>query len=348
MRASRAGRSPRRRRFAVGTRVAVVVTGVVVPDLALAAVPQCPAPPSAAAELAPHSADFGVEFDLAQLATTPTGKGLHRMASLDLQLSEWLSLRQQCLGAATKVSVVGDARGNYVWQIEGPEVGAPERVACVADWRARRNRGQPPHPAQPVERAGGCAAAYLHHDGGTTITLGRDRLLFVSAGWAASVLDALANESGRNAAVDLAEARALRSRSTSDGAATPTDSAGIGHLAFGYGTLHREDTLIDPGPWRPSVRNFSGAVDIATDGSLQVGLVMQTRDFGESVVLAVQQALVDWSERAKALELPAGTLQGLQLETRGSDVLIRWRASTQLLRHMGEAMNRSGRGGSLF
>ena len=322
-----------RRTLAFAVSLGAALLGAPVAE---AAIPTCPPPPSHAAELAPADADLAAHFEPTLFDAGPTGKGLARLVGLDLQLGDLLALQRRCFATATRISVAG-ADAEFVWLIEGPGAGSEATVDCYADWRRRGERGQIPWARPPREGAGACFVSRRGAaDGPWQASAGPNHFIVASAKWADTAESALADpqRAGSDARPrsDVLEALGMVAKAPH---------------AFA-GSFHRPDTLVEPGPWKSTVRNLAVSLEVGQSGELSVLTQIETRDFGDSVVAALRQAVPTWTARAHELGLPGWVVAQLGLETQGKMVRLRWTASPKQLHELGGALAHEGRGGGLF
>ena len=322
----------RRPLIALASFALVLSTG----SSANAAIPTCPTPPADAVAVAPAQADFVVAAQLPKLDAQPAGERVLGLAALDLQLGEWLRLRQACFapdqaGSIQALSVAGDAQGEFVWLLRGEGVSSEGSVACVSDWFARRDEGK--LPWLEVQTLGGeCVRHYRSASPRkmAAVAMQNHTLALVSAGWFDGVLAAL--EDGQLRAVDLEEAAKL---------ARHPDAQ-----IWGAGTLHRKAGYLAQVPWRDTIRNLAMRAELS-DG-MSVRMAAETSDFASALTQAVASELPRLFARWVELGVPKRLLAKLEVSKAGELFLARWELDGGDLRQLANSLRGVLQGGGLL
>jgi hypothetical protein len=303
---------------------------------AAAAIPTCPAPPADAVAVAPAKADFVIAAQLPKLDAQPAGERVLGLAALDLQLGEWLRLRQACFspdkaGAIQELSVAGNAAGEFVWLLRGEGVSSEDAVACVSDWFARRDEGK--SPWLEVQTLGGeCVRHYRSTSDRKmgAVAMQNHTLALVSAGWFDGVLAAI--KDGQTRAADLEEAAKL---------ARHPDAQ-----IWGAGTLHREAGYLAQVPWRDTIRNLAMRAELS-DG-MSVRMAAETSDFGSALTRTVAAELPTLFGKWAELGVPKGLLAKLEVSKARELFLARWELDGRELRQLATSLRGVLQGGGLL
>lgn len=284
----------------------------------------CASIPLRVDELAPADADFALGGQPAVLESHDLGRALKSIAGLDLQLGDWLALRERCLLSQLEtVSVVGSQEGEYLWLLRGAGIANAATVECINDAHARRNQGQVAF-ADAAESQGACLrrweAPSTSASGLSLWTLGDDTLLIASAAWAATAGAALADPSLRTGAPDLAQA---------------FDLMPVSQAEFWFvGTLHQPEGYAEASSWARSVRNFAARVDLNSADGAQLEFTIENTDFGATLMAELQYALPVHLQAWVRAGAPSDVLSTLSVANEGSRFGLRWSASATQLRRL--------------
>lgn len=301
-----------------------------------AAVPGCPTPPADAVAFAPAEADFVVSAQLSRLEGQYAGQKLLQLAALDLQIGEWLRLREACFasdapGAVVELSVVGSASGEFVWLFRGEGVATESKVECVADWFARRDEGIAPWTAADSS-LGACIRSYESKSSRamTAIAVENHTLVIASAGWFDPALMSL--QDGQLRATDLNEAAKLARHPSSQ--------------IWAAGTLHRAPGYLSQVPWRDTVRNLALRAELS-DG-LSIRVAAGTSDFAAALTRAVAGNLPRLFAHLVERGVPQSLLGNIEVSRAGELFLARWELDRRKLRSLASTLSGIVLGGGLL
>ncbi len=306
------------------------------PKVAQAEVPTCTASPADAVAIAPADADFVVAVQLQDLSSKSQGQQFLGLAQLDLQLGEWLRLRERCFAPGSghevqSLSVAASESGEFVWLLQGPGVNQQAQLDCMADWFARRDRGV--RPWTSVQSAGGeCVRHYVATSKRqlSALAVGDQSLALTSSGWSKEVLAALID--GKTRAADLEEAAKLSRHPDAQ--------------IWAAGTLHREAGYLAQVPWRDTVRNFALRAELGEGLSLR--FAVETSDFARAVTRAVAGELPARIGRWEELGIPRKVMSKLEISTARELFLARWELTRPELQQLALAMKGRLEGGGLL